>query len=165
MNHEDESFLQFFDNQLSILRGSHRPLTDCVAEAKEHGRMFRITAANQSAAIAFEQDGVAAHNLNSGDTYLVVTPGLAMAYLWKGAGSNEEEEHMGGHLLESLVKCEGKQQLEEGQEPDEFWEALGGKAEYLKHKDLRVVPGFEPRLFNVSNALGVLFVKEVPNFT
>lgn len=55
--------------------------------------------------------------------------------------------------------------MNEGEEPDEFWEALGGKCDYLSYKDLRIVPGFEPRLFSVSNALGVLFVKEVPAFT
>lgn len=89
MNHEDDTFMQFFKNRLTILRGSHRPYLDVVEEAKQNGHMYRITSPSQAGAKAMQQEGVSASQLNSGDTFLIATPGLTMAYLWKGAGSNE----------------------------------------------------------------------------
>ena len=42
----------------------------------------------------------------------------------------------------------------EGQEPVEFWNALGGKAPYSSGKEFEVESEIEPRLFNMSNATG-----------
>jgi len=51
----------------------------------------------------------------------------------------------------------------EGEESEAFWAALGGKGEYSTTKDFDP-PDFEPRLFNVSNASGFMWMKEVPAF-
>lgn len=92
-------------------------------------------------------------------------PGKAMCYLWKGAGSNEQEQKCGDKLVEALAMCEGHQVFKEGEEPEEFWTALGGKQDYHSAKELRVVPGFEPRMLSVSNTTGYMWTKEVPNYT
>lgn len=42
--------------------------------------------------------------------------------------------------------------FKEGEETDEFWEALGGKTEYSSIKEMGIAPGFEARLFNISNS-------------
>lgn len=39
--------------------------------------------------------------------------------------------------------------VEEGKEEDDFWEALGGKGEYLNYKELGFDPNFESRLFDM----------------
>lgn len=61
--------------------------------------------------------------------------------------------------------AESRQEFNEGEEPEEFWTAAGGKQNYHQEKELRVVPGFEPRLFAVSNTTGYMWTKEVPAFT
>ena len=53
----------------------------------------------------------------------------------------------------------------EGKEPQEFWDALGGKAEYGSGKWLQeVVPTYPPRLFQCSNASGRFNVEEIFDF-
>lgn len=104
--------------------------------------------------------------LNSGDTFIVVTPGLSTAYLWRGSGSCESEYNCGTSLLDNLKMVESHQVFNEGEEPEEFWTALGGKGEYSREKIAwDTIGGFEPRLFNVSNSTGFMWVKEIPNFT
>ena len=53
----------------------------------------------------------------------------------------------------------------EGNEPQEFWDALGGKTEYGSGKWLQqVVPTYPPRLFQCSNASGRFNVEEIFDF-
>ena len=53
----------------------------------------------------------------------------------------------------------------EEKEPQEFWDALGGKAEYGSGKWLQeVVPTYSPRLFQCSNASGRFKVEEIFDF-
>lgn len=40
-----------------------------------------------------------------------------------------------------------KEEIKEGQESEEFWEAIGGRTEYSSVKDTGMALGFEPRLF------------------
>ena len=54
----------------------------------------------------------------------------------------------------------------EGEEPDEFWAALGGKTEYASSKWLaEVLPSNPPRLFQCSNASGKIKVEEIFDFS
>ena len=56
-------------------------------------------------------------------------------------------------------------EIEEGNEPDEFWEVLGGKAEYASGAELEnFVNERPPRLFQLSNASGTFSVEEIYNF-
>lgn len=48
--------------------------------------------------------------------------------------------------------------VKEGEEPEEFWSAVGGKTEYSNVKDTGIAAGFEPRLFHCSNAHGYFYV-------
>ena len=102
--------------------------------------------------------------LNGGDTYGVIAPGGQVAYLWKGAGSNEMEMQLGERLMETVCKVPNRVVMSEGEEPEEFWEALGGRADYVSEKDMGVMSGFDPRLMEVSNNTGYLWVQEVPSF-
>ena len=45
-----------------------------------------------------------------------------------------------------------KLEFKEGEEPEEFWTALGGKTEYSSVKDTGIALGFEPRLFQATNS-------------
>ncbi len=128
--------------------------------------MFRIQAPYGDAARAIEQPEVKCANLNSGDAYIVVSRGGYAAYLWLGEGANEPEEKLGKKLLENTFTfTEVRLTFKEGDEPEEFWDALGGRTEYSTVKDMGIAAGFEPRLFQCSNAQGRFFVEEIYNFT
>lgn len=94
-----------------------------------------------------------------------MTPGKTNGWLWLGAGSNEQEHDLGRKLLKESCQCAESECFKEGEETAAFWEAIGGQQEYSKTKQSNVIPGFEPRLFNVSNATGYMTVKEMPAYT
>mgnify|MGYP001946573120 CR=1 FL=1 len=55
--------------------------------------------------------------------------------------------------------------LAEGSESADFWESVGGQGEYSRVKEhTAVAPGFEPRLFSISNQSGYMWMKEIPAF-
>ncbi len=52
--------------------------------------------------------------------------------------------------------------IQEGKEPQQFWDSIGGKTEYASSKatlDIR-----EPRLFQCTNAVGYFRIEEVYDF-
>ena len=125
--------------------------------------MFRIQAPYGSGARAIEQPDIECANLNSGDAFLVISAGGEHVFLWLGQGANEHEQQMGQKLL-SIFSTSVVHTLKEFEETDEFWTALGGKTEYSNVKDTGMALGFEPRLFQASNAHGYFFVQEIYNF-
>ena len=52
----------------------------------------------------------------------------------------------------------------EGEEPEAFWSALGGKGEYASGHDDHTDEAREPRLFHCSNATGTFRVEEIEMF-
>ena len=54
--------------------------------------------------------------------------------------------------------------LKEHEETDEFWAALGGKTEYPNTKSMGFAPGFQPRLFEVSNSSGYSYMNPVNDY-
>ncbi|KAI7798575.1 adseverin [Triplophysa rosa] len=103
---------------------------------------------------------VTASSLNTNDAYLLKLP-QGNGYVWKGKGASEEEEQGAKYLSEKL-KCKTKL-INEGQEPEDFWKALGGKAEYQKSKMLESeTTAHPPRLFACSNKTGRFIIEEVP---
>ena len=55
--------------------------------------------------------------------------------------------------------------MEEENEPEDFWEVLGGKTEYASGPELANMINERPaRLFQLSNACGVFSVEEIYNF-
>ena len=164
--HEEESLLSLFPNGFINYVGGRVPKQQKLDSILANGGMFRIQAPYGAAARAIEQAEVKCANLNSGDAYLVVAKGGLATYLWLGEGANEQEEVLGKKLLNSLFPdIVSNQSFKEGQEPEEFWEAIGGKTEYSSVKDTGIAAGFEPRLFHCSNAHGYFYVQEIFNFS
>lgn len=90
--------------------------------------------------------------LNSNESFVVIPAGGATSYYWIGEGATELEGEYSKKLGPILAPSAAHSGFKEGSEVDEFWTALGGKTEYLSVKDLGIMPGFEARLFNCSNA-------------
>ncbi|GLD63273.1 adseverin [Lates japonicus] len=106
-----------------------------------------------------EVDACAA-SLNSNDAFL-----LKMAdgrgYMWKGKGASVEEEK-GAEYMKKELNCSSIY-ITEGNEPAEFWAALGGKTEYQTSERLESqIMTHLPRLFGCSNKTGKFMIEEVP---
>lgn len=163
---EDEGFLRFFPEGFIILDEARVPISQWYEKVNEKGAMFRVQAPFGNGVRAFEQNERSASHLNSGDAYVVFLHGLHHAFAWQGLGANEHEITSARRLMGAFTtKPEIRVDAKEGEEPEEFWEAVGGKGEYASVKDHGFAPNFEPRLFNVSNSSGITFMKEVIAFT
>jgi len=98
--------------------------------------------------------------LNSNDTFVLKTP--TDAYLWIGKGASENEV-LGcqsvalrvGAAAATVDPC-----CNEGEEPDDFFDALGGKAEYFSSPALEDSEA-PLRLFECCDSTGNFVVEEV----
>uniref|UniRef100_A0A4W5KGP6 Gelsolin n=1 Tax=Hucho hucho TaxID=62062 RepID=A0A4W5KGP6_9TELE len=120
-------------------------------------QLFQVRSNPAGCTRAIEVDA-AASNLNSNDVFVLVTP--ASSFIWVGKGTSDSEKH-GAQKLSDVLGVSASE-LAEGEEAEDFWDALGGKADYrtsarLKNK-MDVHP---PRLFACSNKTGQ-FIEEVP---
>ncbi|KAG9345220.1 hypothetical protein JZ751_009766 [Albula glossodonta] len=101
-----------------------------------------------------------AHSLNSNDAYLLKLP-KGRGYIWMGKGASDEEEEGAKYIGEQL-ECQTST-ISEGQEPADFWAALGGKKEYQTSAHLESKSSTHPpRLFACSNKTGRFIIEEVP---
>ncbi|XP_026708804.1 villin-1 isoform X2 [Athene cunicularia] len=125
-------------------------------------RLFHVHGTNEYNTKAFEVP-VRASSLNSNDVFVLKTP--SCCYLWYGKGCSGDEREMGKTVADIISKTE-KPVIAEGQEPPEFWLALGGKSQYANSKRLQEEnPSVSPRLFECSNKTGTFLATEIVDFT
>ena len=114
---------------------------------------------------AIEQDKVVCSNLNSGDCFFIANEETKQSFAWFGEGANAEEKKYASSLAKILTPELTHADVEEGKEDDAFWATFdGGKTEYSTMKELGFAPGFNPRLFQISNATGYIHMREIYNF-
>uniref|UniRef100_A0A3B4B3G0 Scinderin n=1 Tax=Periophthalmus magnuspinnatus TaxID=409849 RepID=A0A3B4B3G0_9GOBI len=83
------------------------------------------------------------------------------SYLWMGRGASQEEER-GAQYMSQELKC-APTCIKEGAEPEDFWDALGGKTKYQTSANLESETMVHPpRLFGCSNKTGRFIIEEVP---
>ncbi|NXE28808.1 VILI protein, partial [Ardeotis kori] len=125
-------------------------------------RLFHLHGTNEYNTKAFEVP-VRASSLNSNDVFVLKTP--SCCYLWYGKGCSGDEREMAKTVADIICKTE-KLVIAEGQEPSEFWVALGGKSQYANSKRLQEEnPSVSPRLFECSNKTGTFRATEIVDFT
>ncbi|NXA00656.1 VILI protein, partial [Nesospiza acunhae] len=125
-------------------------------------RLFQVHGTNEYNTKAFEVP-VRASSLNSNDVFVLKTP--SCCYLWYGKGCSGDEREMAKTVADMISKME-KPVVAEGQEPPEFWLALGGKSQYASNKRLQEEnPSVPPRLFECSNKTGTFLATEIIDFT
>ncbi|NWI33080.1 VILI protein, partial [Sula dactylatra] len=125
-------------------------------------RLFQVHGTNEYNTKAFEVP-IRASSLNSNDVFVLKTPNRC--YLWCGKGCSGDEREMGKSVADIISKTE-KLVIAEGQEPTEFWVALGGKSQYANAKRLQEEnPSVSPRLFECSNKTGTFLATEIVDFT
>uniref|UniRef100_A0A669BKS1 Villin like n=1 Tax=Oreochromis niloticus TaxID=8128 RepID=A0A669BKS1_ORENI len=160
MGKEPRHFLAIFKGKLIIFEGgTGRP--GVVNPAKD-ARLFQVRGTNELNTKATEVVARAA-SLSSNDVFLLKTDNIS--YLWYGKGCNGDEREMGKVISDVLSRHE-KRVVMEGQEPAEFWIALGGKGSYASDRSTlqQEEPLHSPRLFECSNQTGRFKITEVDDF-
>uniref|UniRef100_A0A8D3BUS1 Villin like n=1 Tax=Scophthalmus maximus TaxID=52904 RepID=A0A8D3BUS1_SCOMX len=144
-------------NSLSVFL-SNCSMTSVVNPDPDPGaRLFQLRGTNELNTKATEMQARAS-SLNTNDVFLLRTDHLC--YLWYG-----KVGRVMGRAVSDVLSKQDKQVVMEGQEPAEFWVALGGKAPYASDKRLqKEEPPHSPRLFECSNQTGQFRMTEVDDF-
>lgn len=69
-----------------------------------------------------------ASSLASDDVYVLETPDNT--YVWHGKGASDVEKKVAERIVQLVSPGVVALPLDEGSEPDKFWNALGGKGDY-----------------------------------
>lgn len=103
-----------------------------------------------------------ASNLESDDVFIVLAGDKT--YIWQGKQSNKIERELSLAFVKKLADDSEVVTVNEDDEPDDFWEALGGKGEHNEsfESNLRAVP--EPRLFHAILVRGKVTMEEIGEF-
>lgn len=80
-------------------------------------------------------------------------------------GCSGDERQMADYIMPAVSPGREPQKIIEGEETQEFWDSLGGKAEYGSGRWLeKIIPLHPARLFQCSNASGHFKVEEIFDF-
>ncbi|KAI8521471.1 hypothetical protein Bbelb_012250 [Branchiostoma belcheri] len=191
---EPEHFLRIFKGKMITFSGGKgsgfKNLREHDSYDADGTRLFQVKGTSEvnTRAVQVAEEAAA---LNSSDVFVLETPGNT--YLWFGKGSLPIEQQFAKNIASAVSPGrpsplqqvpnqrwrKGKHgwvkerqgptlrepvEVAEGSEPDEFWEALGGKGEYGSDRMLAGVISKPARLFQCSNATGRFLVEEIVDF-
>lgn len=163
---EPRHFLKIFKGKIVVFSGGKasgfKNVHDYDSYDADGTRLFRIrgTCAEDVRASQVEE---VAKSLASDDVFILETP--ANTYVWNGKGANEFECSMGLSVSKTISPDHDSIVINEGSEPAEFWDALGGKGDYDTEIDPPGAPFLEPRLFHCAiRSNGKFKVEEVAHF-
>ncbi|XP_040289675.1 villin-like protein [Bufo bufo] len=159
MGKEPKHFQAIFKGKMIIYEGGTSRQGN--TEPEPAVRLFQVRGTDEYNTKATETPARAA-SLNSNDVFVLKTD--TVCYLWCGKGCSGDEREM-AKTVANIISIKDKQTILEGQEPDEFWVALGGKAPYASDKRFQeTVMQYKPRLFECSNQTGRFIMTEIINF-
>nr|XP_008508248.1 PREDICTED: villin-1 [Equus przewalskii] len=160
MGKEPPHLMSIFKGRMVVYQGGTSRANN--SEPVPSTRLFQVRGTSASNTKAFEVSARAT-SLNSNDVFILKTP--SCCYLWYGKGCSGDEREMAKTVADIISRTE-KQVVVEGQEPANFWIALGGKAPYANTKRLQEENlAITPRLFECSNQTGRFLATEVPDFS
>nr|XP_033787634.1 villin-like protein [Geotrypetes seraphini]XP_033787635.1 villin-like protein [Geotrypetes seraphini] len=160
MGKEPRHFQAIFKGALIIYEGGTSRAVK--TEPEPSVRLFQVKGTNEFNTKATEVPARAS-SLNSNDVFVLKTD--QVCYLWCGKGCSGDEREM-AKTVANVISKRDKQTTLEGQEPAEFWVALGGKAPYASEKRFQeAVMQHEPRLFECSNQTGRFIMTEIVDFS
>eukprot|EP01102_Stenamoeba_stenopodia_P006568 TRINITY_DN1810_c1_g1_i1.p1 TRINITY_DN1810_c1_g1~~TRINITY_DN1810_c1_g1_i1.p1 ORF type:complete len:998 (+),score=322.48 TRINITY_DN1810_c1_g1_i1:204-3197(+) len=157
-NKEPNHFLAHFKGNMIVHKGNRE---DKKLDPATFDALFHIRGTDPVVTRAIQVDKVL-KSFNSNDTFLLFTPGKVLA--WHGKGTNEHEKALALRVAERLIPGSKVVEVAEGNEPEEFWTAVGEKGK-IPEVPLLKKGIARARLFHCSNATGAFRVTEVPNFT
>jgi uncharacterized protein YcnI len=153
-NKEPDHFLSHFKGRFLVKKGKRD-------EPSNKQGFFHIRGIDAINIRAIEVTQLTKH-LNSNDTFVLLTE--TKGFVWHGKGANSEERAMASGIAVHVSKGVSFQDIEEGNEPEEFWTLLGGKGDYTSTPQL-AQGNIGSRLFQCSNASGIFRVFEIQNFS
>ncbi|KAK2509868.1 hypothetical protein MC885_005493 [Smutsia gigantea] len=160
MGKEPPHLMSIFKGRLVVYQGGTSRANNL--EPVPSTRLFQVQGSSTNNTKAFEVPARAAF-LNSNDVFILKTS--SCCYLWYGKGCSGDEREMAKTVADTISRTE-KQVVVEGQEPANFWMALGGKAPYASSKRLQEENrAITPRLFECSNQTGRFLATEISDFT
>ncbi|XP_047387472.1 villin-like protein isoform X1 [Sciurus carolinensis] len=160
MGSEPPHFLAIFQGQLVVFQGSTEH--NRKGQPASGPRLFHVQGSDSCDTRTMEVPARAS-SLNSSDVFLLVTAGVC--YLWFGKGCNGDQREM-ARTVATFISINDKEMVLEGQEPPNFWEALGGRAPYPSSKRLpEEAASSQPRLFECCRQAGCLVLTEVVFFS
>ena len=92
---------------------------------------------------------------------MLLCPG--QLWVWYGAESSEPEREVAKATAYSMLQERDLVEVDEGQEPAEFWTPLGGKQPYVAFSPTTMPEA--PRLFLCASAAGSMRVELIVGFT
>uniref|UniRef100_A0A336MYB6 CSON006296 protein n=1 Tax=Culicoides sonorensis TaxID=179676 RepID=A0A336MYB6_CULSO len=165
--HEPRHFLRMFKGKLITFTGGKasgfKNITDHDTYDVDGTRLFRVRATSEDDARADQMAEIAA-SLASDDVYVLET--VANTYIWHGKGASEIEKKVAERIAQLVAPGVVALTIEEGSEPDKFWDALGGRGDYDTTLDPPGSPILDPRLFHCRILAGrkKLIVTEIAEF-
>ncbi|XP_056095393.1 advillin [Rhinichthys klamathensis goyatoka] len=160
MGKEPRHFMAIFKGKMVIFEGGTSRKSG--QEPEPPVRLFQICGSRPSNSKAIEVPALSG-SLNSNDVFLLKSQNGV--YLWYGKGSSGDERAMAKEVSSFIQRGLSEQIMAEGQEPNEFWEILGGKGPYASDRRLQMVTfDHQPRLFECSNKTGQYIATEVTQF-
>ncbi|KAI0222162.1 Villin-1 [Lamellibrachia satsuma] len=158
---EPNHFMAMFGGKLIIYSGGKAGWGQTKDEGPGDTYLLHVRGVSQYNTKA-EQVPLTAESLNSNDVFVLIVKSKAI--IWAGKGSSGDEREMAKQLAQKCPK--GYTLVSEGQEKDDFWEAIGGQKPYSSSPSLMANnEDRPPRLFQCSNASGAFTVNEIVEFT
>jgi len=163
---EPRHFIKMFGGSMVVFSGGKASGFNNVHDRDEYDedgvRMFRVRCASGESDARATQVDENASSLDSSDVFILETP--SKTWIWSGQACVEEEVEQAVRLAGVVSPGREVSQIKEGEEDDEFWETLGGKAEYNTSDDINK-PILLPRLFHVvARPSGSIRAFEIFNF-
>lgn len=128
---EPRHLLKIFKGKLVVFSGGKasgfKGLRDHDTYDVDGTRLFRIRGTCAEDVRATQMPEVAA-SLASDDAFVLETP--SVTYIWYGKGASDFEHSMAESVSKTLSPDHEHVAVNESDEPEAFWEALGGQGEY-----------------------------------
>ncbi|KAM7359960.1 gelsolin isoform 2-T3 [Cochliomyia hominivorax] len=152
-NNEPRHFLKMFKGKLLTL----------VTATPTEPQLFHIRGTDETNVHAYEVKADSS-SLASSDVFALVTNRDNQIYIWIGLGASDFEKQMALERFGQYWPDVEAEVIEEGAEPDSFWEDLNGEGIYDRSMTDKGAPILEPRLFHCRLVGNRIKVEEVNHF-
>lgn len=158
----NEFFIHLFaDTGLMIHDGRFEEQSVYWPKHQDQVKLFHINSSHVINTVAIEIEPNSSF-LNSGDAFLLFSK--ERVAIWRGKGTRKEEADLGNKFAHQYNLGRPVVTITEGSEPEDFWNLLGGKAEYPQVSEIEYAT-VEPRLFVLCDISGNLKAEEVRSFS
>lgn len=164
-DHESKHFLHIFKGKFVSFLGGHasgfKNVKDYDSYVEGETRLFRVRGTTEDNVRASQQ--VARGKSLESDDVFIVEHGDKV-WIWIGKDSDQVEQDLAKGFVEHITPGANPVEVEEGNEPEEFWEALGGKEDYKDSFENDLKPATDPRLYHVQLIVGWPKFEELYDF-